>query len=71
MGVRNYYFFLGFIHLPPAASEMIMQATAAHEKALFFVPMPRVRKAIPRISKYPDSLRRSIFMIYPFKFEAD
>jgi hypothetical protein len=45
------YFLFGLIHLPPAASEIKMQITAAHEKAVFFVLMPIVRNIIPRISK--------------------
>jgi hypothetical protein len=69
MDVSNSYFLLGLIHLPPATSEIKMQITAAHEKAVMCVARPMVRNTIPRISKYPDSLRRSIFMIYPFKFE--
>jgi hypothetical protein len=62
MDVGN-YFLLGFIHLPPATSEIIKQITAAHEKAVILVLMPMVKNTIPRISKYPDSLRRSIFII--------
>jgi hypothetical protein len=69
MAVRN-YFLLGFIHLPPAISEIVKQTTAAHEKAVLSVLMPRVRNSIPRISKYPESLRRSIFML-PILFHCE
>jgi hypothetical protein len=64
------YFLLGFIHLPPATSETIKQITAAHENAVIFVLMPMVRNTIPRISKYPDSLRRSIFMVTSLLFQT-
>jgi len=66
MDVSN-YFLLGFIHLPPATSEIIIKATAAHEKAVMCVPTPTVRKAIPRTRKTADTLRRFIFKNYPFK----
>jgi hypothetical protein len=61
------YFFLGpvlrLIHLPPVTSEIKMNATAAHEKAVLFVLMPIARKAIPRMRKIVDIVRRSSFII--------
>jgi hypothetical protein len=65
MAVRD-YLFRGLINLPPVTSEVTMQATATHEKMLLPVLMPMVRKTIPRISKYPDNLRRLIFIVHPF-----
>lgn len=66
MDVRN-YFFLGLIHLPPVTSEIIIQATAAHEKAVLCAPMPIARKIIPRTRKIVDTLRRFIFIIVSLK----
>jgi hypothetical protein len=67
MGARNYYFLLGFTRPPAAASEMTMNAIAAHVNALLCVLTPMARKTIPRIRKTAETFRRFIFMIYPFK----
>jgi hypothetical protein len=62
MDVSN-YFLLGLIHLPPETNEIMMQTTAAQEKAVMCVPIPIARKAMPRIRKTVDIIRRFIFIV--------